>query len=448
LYYTTGTETESASYTYSHASPAESLSSTIPAPPFLLANSTDEAIPLAQATYLAQQLNEQCSATGSKVSTQLAVLSGDQHAVTYSDIFSGPTLDFLTDAVDGTLPTGCTTLSPLTGASMAYDANQSAKSTILFGGCCTSAAALSGSTQVFDSTTASWAPVTITGTSPSPRLGAAFAYDPTSGDLVLFGGESLPGGSAQPVALDDTWELSYQSSTNTGTWSEVPTSTEPSARYAATADEAPHLQGLVLYGGENIPSAVEGGSPAADGDTWLWNGSWTELSTSRAPPVLYGANESYDGSNNTDVLFAGDETSSSCGASCLDLVGDTWVLSYNTTSGAWTWTEKSKSGPAAREFPAGSSDSTGTVIFGGMGGSGNGKTINSDDLLDDTWTWNGSDWTLCSSSCATSPPEEVGASLAYNRNTDEGLLYGGYTDTAPPSAPLVTWIWNGSWASS
>src|SRR5690242_10052235 len=216
LYFQDGTkQAVPAATAYADASPTASLSATVPAPPYLVANSSDEAIPLAQATDLTQQLNAQCTATKAATSDQLAVLPGDQHALTYSDILAGPMLSFLNAVLAGTLPKNCATAAPLTGTSMAYDANASAKTAILFGGCCTAAAKVSGATQSFNTTTGAWTSVKITGSAPVPRLGGSFGYDPTSGDLVLFGGQYLPGGSAQPVVLNDTWELSYQASTNT-----------------------------------------------------------------------------------------------------------------------------------------------------------------------------------------------------------------------------------------
>lgn len=144
---------------------------------------------------------------------------------------------------------------------------------------------------MFDTTLQTWKAVTVTGSSPVARVGAAFGFDPTSGNLVLFGGEQLRGGSQQPVALDDTWELSYQSSTNTGVWTQVDGSGclttsagAPSARYGATADEAPRAKGLVLFGGENVVAADQAGQPLSLADTWLWNGTWTKLAPTGAPP--------------------------------------------------------------------------------------------------------------------------------------------------------------------
>jgi acetyl esterase/lipase len=462
LYFQDGTtQTVPAATAYADASPTASLSATVPAPPYLVANSSDEAIPLAQATDLTQQLNAQCTATKAATSDQLVVLPGDQHALTYSDILAGPMLSFLNAVLAGSLPKNCATATPLTGASMAYDANASAKTAILFGGCCTAAAKVSGTTQSFNTTTGAWTPVKITGSAPVPRLGASFGYDPTSGDLVLFGGEYLPGGSAQPVALNDTWELSYQASTNTGTWTQVGGSGclstctgAPPARYGGAADQAPRNEGLVLFGGENMLTATQSGAPLADGDTWLWNGTWTKLTPTGSPPPRYGATLSDDGGHNTDVLFGGDDATSSCDASCLALLNDTWTLTFNTATGAWTWANKgtAPAGLTPRDFAAGASainsSVTGAVLFGGMSGS-TGTNVNSDQVLGDTWTWNGanSTWAQACTSCTVTPPPAIGAAIAYHRANVEDLLYGGYSDTGAPAAPSTTWIWTANWAA-
>jgi acetyl esterase/lipase len=462
LYFQDGTkQTVPAATAYADASPTASLSATVPAPPYLVANSSDEAIPVSQATDLTQLLNAQCAATAGATSDRLAVLPGDQHALTYSDILAGPMLSFLDTVLAGGLPGNCATAGPLTGASMAYDANTSAKTAILFGGCCTAAAKVSGATQSFSTSTGTWTTVKITGSAPVPRLGATFGYDPISGDLVLFGGEYLPGGSAQPVALDDTWKLSYQAATNTGTWTQVGGSGclttcagAPPARYGAAADQAPGNTGLVLFGGENTPAATQSGAPAADGDTWLWNGTWAKLTPAGAPGARYGAMLAYDGGHNTDVLFGGDTVTSSCNASCPMLVNDTWTLTVNTGTGSWTWTKKAAApaGLTARDFPAGASATSasvsGAVLFGGMSGT-KGTNVNSDQVLGDTWTWNGatSTWAKACASCTVTPPAALGAAIAYHRAGVEDVLYGGYGDSGSLAAPAATWIWTGSWAA-
>jgi len=463
------TTTVSGATAYAEASPTTSLSATVPAPPFLLTNSSDEIIPLAQATGMAQALDAQCASTHGATSEELAALPGDQHAATYSDILAGPALDFLTAVTGGTLPAGCATASPLTGALIAYDASSSAKSVILFGGCCTSSGTGSGATKMFDEASGGWKAVTITGSAPLARLGAAFGYDPTSGDLVLFGGESLPNGSAQPQALNDTWELSYTAATNTGTWTQVdggagcPTACPgaPPARYAASADQAPQMQGMVLFGGESVVPANASGTPVAYGDTWLWNGTsqtWTALRPSGASGVVprYSAVLAYFGPNNTDVLFGGNQgaTSTFCrgnltvgSGSCLDPLNDTWKLTYNATAKTWAWTSGGSAPPGLlpRAFAAGASSLTGVTVAGGLNGSGAGKGVTSEQLMGDTWTWsNASGWTQPCNPCTPAPPASAGAAMAYQRAHNEDILFGGYTDTAPPAAPTTAWIWSGT----
>jgi hypothetical protein len=372
-------------------------------------------------------------------------------------------LDFLNAVLDGTLPAGCATAAPLTGAAMAYDAGTA----ILFGGCCTASGTVSGATERFDAATGSWQPMTISGNSPPPRLGAAFGYDPTSDDLVLFGGEYLPGGSAQPQTLNDTWELSYDAATKTGTWTQVDGTgcldTCPGAplpRYGAAAAQAPGGQGLVLYGGENLITAKQTGFPIAYGDTWLWaNGTWTQLSPAGSPDPRYGATLAYAGPQaGTDVLFGGSDPDSGCTVDndgCLNLLNDTWTLAYDQGTGNWTWAEQGSApaGLVPRYFAAAATaagtPAGGVVLFGGLTGTSE-PAVNTEQLLADTWTWNSasSTWTQSCPACSTTPPPSFGASMAYQQNDDQDPLYGGYTDLTAPAAPATTWIWNGStWTS-
>lgn len=446
------TSTVTGATAYGEASPVTSPTGTVP---YLIASSSDEIIPLAQATDLDQVLNAQCSAAGGHTSDELAVLPGDQHADTYTDLMPGPELDFMNAVTGGTLPGNCATASPLTGAAMAYDAASSARTLIRFGGCCTSQGRLPAVTDWFDTSSGTWKSVSVTGSSPSPRLGAVFGYDPVSGKLILFGGEKLPGGSAEPVLLNDTWEFSYTASTNAGTWTQVPASTAcpsgcPAARYAAAADQAPRNEGVVLYGGENIMLPSQSTAPTAFFDTWLWNGtSWAPLAPAGSPMMgRYGAMLAYDGLHNADVLYGGDQPTSACDSSCLNLLDDTWSLTVNTTTGAWTWTENQLTSTGTpREFPAGASGATGALLSGGLNGSSStstGSLINTENLLADTWTWNGSAWTQACTTCTVIPPAGFGAAMADHRSLAEDVLYGGYTSTGPITAPATTWIWNGT----
>jgi hypothetical protein len=88
------------------------------------------------------------------------------------------------------------------------------------------------------------------------------------------------------------------------------------------------------------------------------------------------------------------------------------------------------------------------VLFGGMSGT-EGTNVNNDQVLGDTWTWNGatSTWAKACGSCTVTPPPALGAAVAYHRANVEDLLYGGYGDTGSPAAPHTTWIWTSKWTA-
>jgi hypothetical protein len=64
------------------------------------------------------------------------------------------------------------------------------------------------------------------------------------------------------------------------------------------------------------------------------------------------------------------------------------------------------------------------VLFGGVSG------LNSPALLEDTWTWDGADWTELHT--AHSPPPREMAAMAYDPVTGTLVLHGGCADPASP----------------
>jgi len=106
-----------------------------------------------------------------------------------------------------------------------------------------------------------------------------------------------------------------------------------------------------------------------------WDGSdWTEQFPSRSPPPegLHGM--AYDATRHEVVLFGG--------------FGECCVFDHTGTWAGTTWTnEHPMHSPPARldEGMAYDAARRQVVIFGGSGAFG--------DLLGDTWTWDGEDWT-------------------------------------------------------
>lgn len=194
----------------------------------------------------------------------------------------------------------------------------------------------------------------------------------------------------------------------------------PSRAFAAMAYHPPS-QKLVLFGGEMPPGNTSG----YNDDTWTWNGSvWTLETPASSPPASYGGGMAYHAASGKLVLFTGfaavtNETWTWDGSDWTHETpvvspGDAWTVMYEFT---------------VAEHPA---DST-VVLFGGI--------YIGDDNSDDTWTWDGSNWTL--ETPASSPSPRRHASMAYDSTRDEIVLYGGETGGFA-TVYDDTWIWNGS----
>ena len=98
-----------------------------------------------------------------------------------------------------------------------------------------------------------------------------------------------------------------------------------------------------------------------------------------------------------------------------------------------TWSNLSLVAPPVREYPALAYDGDRhyVILFGG-------ETL--DNVLSDTWIWNGFDWRLATP--AHSPPERYHAALTYDANHHVLVLFGG-TDAAASSLN-DTWTWDGT----
>ena len=109
-------------------------------------------------------------------------------------------------------------------------------------------------------------------------------------------------------------------------------------------------------------------------------------------------------------------------------LNDTWV--WNGTN----WTAQTPSTvPPALYGPSLADGPTGPVLFGGVNSSGN--------ATNQTWVWNGSNW--IAQNPVVSPPPRSYAGMVYNSQTGVTILFGGASGNV-----LLhdTWQWNGfSW---
>jgi hypothetical protein len=276
---------------------------------------------------------------------------------------------------------------------IAYDA--ATHSTILFGG---SNARLPdgvvyGDTWIWRSGWTELSPPA----SPPARSAPGMAYDPTTGTVVLFGGENANG-----VVFGDTW------SWDGVTWKQLFPPASPPARAYGSMVYDPATETVVLFGGGGNENGQYGFS--VFGDTWEWNGTaktWTQQFPASSPSPRATA-LAYDAITKKVVLFGGGNGGGNC---CSVFYGDTW-----TWDGV-TWTQQSPAiSPSARTAQSMTYyTSLGRVVlFGG--------TSDPPQGLNDTWAWNGKTWTQLK---AAQPTGLWIAAMDFNPSIDGLLLFGG-----------------------
>lgn len=155
-------------------------------------------------------------------------------------------------------------------------------------------------------------------------------------------------------------------------------------------------------------------------------------STSQVPPTCLGVNLSYDELRREGVLFGGSEASGQ------------QALVFDET---WTWASSSwrrhqpQSVPPGRSFAAMAWDPNkqGVLLFGGMG---SGTT-----LLNDTWLWDGRDWTQLAVGqhlAGAGPSPRHWARMATDPLRGRVVMFGGcLVPAAAGSTAGDTWEWDG-----
>lgn len=191
------------------------------------------------------------------------------------------------------------------------------------------------------------------------------------------------------------------------------TTTTPTPCSYGSLQYHPGSTKLVLLNNNGYPNTTQLGL-----STWTWNGTDWSLANVSNPIARSEYSTAYDGTNL--ILFGGR------GAPSTGLKNDTW--SWNGT--VWTQLiadDGYNNGLYARVSPYVAQTSGGLVLFGGK------------DLVfynEDTWTWNGTAWSLASP--ANSPSARVGGAFASN-GTNKAVLFGGANGSFGLND---TWVWN------
>lgn len=238
------------------------------------------------------------------------------------------------------------------------------------------------------------------GSAPAPRSGHAIAFDTGRARAVLFGG-------GDSKAYGDLWEWDGAS------WLQRNPPGGPSPRWGhAMAYDARRAR-TVLFGGY-----------VGTAETWEWDGdTWSERRPSASPSSRRDHAMAYDAARGCIVLFGGFPTSD-----------ETWEWDGRD------WTQRApahRPPPRSRHVLAYHAARQRVVLFGGQ--SAGPPYVG----LDDTWTWDGSDWTLLPASQGGPLGRSVHA-MAYDGERRRLVMFGGVHERNP--YPLDdTWEWDGTW---
>jgi len=251
---------------------------------------------------------------------------------------------------------------------------------------------------------------------PPARVGAALAFDPLRGELLLYGGSGKDG------LLNDTWAWD-------GTrWTERHPDHHPLERENAAAVFDPVLGRVILFGG----LARDQAEGTESNETWSWTGSdWVLLQPRTSPSRRTGSSLVYDAAENAVLLFGGHVGN-------LFYYDDTWKWDGAT----WTLVKPNRRPPGRGNAAIAFDEKTGEVVVFGGGAQAEGGPGQIGTPLDDTWTWNRSGWAI--DPVAFRPGARLGAAMSPDVAGDRLLMFGGVTcPTLDPN--LYAWT-GGAWS--
>lgn len=295
-----------------------------------------------------------------------------------------------------------------------------------------------------------WTEVTPSTASPALRREHAMAYDNTTGDVVLFGGQS----SATGAYLDDTWTW------NGIRWTLIPRVgvRGPSARAGHALASTPRMQTdlahanthVVLFGGKDASTRFD--------DLFLWGGSqWIEWvgplydpnqpqhERTYWPTPRYAHAMAYDEPHRRLLLFGGqsDGFLASPGANAV-IDPNLYEWTDDTTTPPNDWDRWHLAGPSGAQ-QTGPSQRAGhamafdkergrLVIFGGTP-----QTAGAP--LNDLWEWDGTAWHDIHAQGGPEPRQFH--AMIFDEQQGRTLIYGGEDLLERPYGDFWSWDGNG-----
>ncbi len=251
---------------------------------------------------------------------------------------------------------------------------------------------------------------------PSPRSRQAMTYDATRATTVMFGGRQ------RDSYLSDTWLW------NGLDWREqLPPMAPPARAEHAMAFDISRSR-TVMFGGARADPSSSGATTLLD-DTWEWDGAtWQERTPTTRPMARQGHAMVYD-VERAKTLLIGGKTSNDLGLDDqCEWDGTSWTCATPAVSPVSSTTrfDFALAYDAARRT---------VVLYGGR--------ATPELLLEDTWEWDGQNWTDRTPRTGPVPSARTGHTLSYDTTRQRVVLFGGQTRTG---AVNETWEWDGtSW---
>ncbi len=217
------------------------------------------------------------------------------------------------------------------------------------------------------------------------RFSSSVACDTERDVLVAFGGRI-------PDPLADTWEFDGSE------WAEVVTAHAPPARFWHTIVYDSHRQRIVLFGGGDPDHGVY------FDDTWEYDGNdWQQITTAHSPAPRLVKSMAFDNVRNRTVLVGGESDAGG--------FSDTWE--YDGTD--WTMIQTPASPPPLSALAAMAYDSERQRMV---------LTFHEGGIRQDTWEYDGSTWVEVTT--VNAPPLRWGHAMAFDESSKRVVLVGGY----------------------
>jgi hypothetical protein len=254
---------------------------------------------------------------------------------------------------------------------------------------------------------------------PPARSSHVMVWDSNRQQTLLFGGKY--GGvyvgttTTSPTYLNDTWKY-----TN-GTWSKIDTPNSPPRRVIHGGAFDPIRDRFIVYGGTTIDSA---GKTSALRDTWEFDGTtWTQNGDNGpdvAKPILV-----YDKARNKVLMLAEDAAVAA------------HMYSYDAGAKSWTELKPTTLPPCVNEGMMVYDSTRNVVVY-------TGGTCVSSGLLEETYEWNGDNWTKVTLNSLAG--RVFGGAMAYDEGHQKTVLFGGYYSSGPRNGTYL--YFNKGWEST